>query len=514
MKKSRLIWLMPFFILLYFIQMSCQHTVPITCEDVNFQIEATSTNANGSNPDGTITVTATGGNGFSFNLNGGPTNVSGSFSGLPSGLYTIIGHNDLGCADTIQVVISATDPCAGLNISINYTKVDATLGQSNGSINATASPSGNYTYSIDGNNFQAVGVFPNLPAGNYTITAKNQDGCTGTQSVNIGSIDPCSGVTITVSTTQVNPTTGQNNGSITATASPAGTYTYNLNGGSYQSSGTFSNLSAGSYTVTAKNSIGCTSAPRSVTLGATDPCAGVTITVTTSQTNPTTGQSNGSITATASPAGTYTYSINGGAFQSSSTFNSLGAGTYTVTAKNSNGCLGSRQVTLTTTNPCAGINITFSGAVVNVLPCPSTNGSITITASGSTGFTYNKNGGAYQASNIFSNLTAGNYTIGVKDANGCTASQVIIVGTQAMGPNFTNVRTIIHSKCVNCHLNGQNDGGYNFDSDCSIVTKWSQIKGACVQPYTLRQMPPSTPLTATQQSQITTWVNDGHRYTD
>ena len=514
MKKIRLIWLMPFILCLYFIQMSCQHTVTVTCDDVNFQIESTATNASGSNADGSITVTATGGNEFSFNLNGGPANTSGSFTGLPSGLYTIIGHNNLGCADTIQVLISASDPCAGLNISINYTKVDATLSQSNGSINATASPAGNYSYSIDGNNFQTVGIFPNLPAGNYTVTAKNQDGCTGTQSVNIGSIDPCAGVIINVSTTQVNPTTGQSNGSITATASPTGTYTYSLNGGTYQNSGTFSNLAAGSYTITAKNSNGCTSAPRSVTLGATDPCAGVTITVTTSQTNPTTGQSNGSITATASPAGTYTYSINGGAFQSSSTFNSLGAGTYTVTAKNSNGCLGSRQVTLTSTNPCAGVNITITGAVVNVLPCPSTNGSITITASGSTGFTYNKNGGAYQASNIFSNLTAGNYTIGVKDANGCTASQIITVGTQAMGPNFTNVRTIIRSKCVNCHLNGQNDGGYNFDSDCSIVTKWSQIKGACVQPYTLRQMPPSTPLTATQQSQITTWVNAGHRYTD
>jgi hypothetical protein len=230
--------------------------------------------------------------------------------------------------------------------------------------------------------------------------------------------------------------------------------------------------------------------------------------------NPTTGQTNGSITATASPAGTYTYSINGTTFQATGNFANLAAGTYTITAKNANGCLGTAQATLVGTNPCTGITINIAPTVVNVLPCPSTLGSITVTANGSTGFTYNKNGGAYQASNVFSSLAAGNYTIGVKDVNGCTNSQVISVGTAVMGPNFTNVRNIIHTKCTGCHLNGGNDGGYNFDNDCTIVTKWSQIKGACVQPYTLRQMPPSGSLNATLQAQITAWVNAGHRYTD
>ncbi len=517
MKNKIALTLLASFAFVAYFLISCEHVLPVTCETVNFSLTTVHTDVSNNQPNGSITATASGGTGFNYSINNGTPVSSGEFTDLAPGVYIITAHNSIQCSASDTVTIGGTfDPCANVNITIGITKVDATLGQSNGSITATANPAGNYTYSIDGTNFQGVGAFLNLAAGTYTITAKNSNGCTGTQQVTIGSVDPCSGVVITLTSTQVNPTTGQTNGSITATASPAGTYTYSLNGGAYQTSGTFSNLGAGSYSISAKNANGCTSAPIAVTLGGVDPCAGVTITITSTQVNPTSG-SNGSITATASPAGTYTYSINGGAYQSSGTFNSLGAGTYTITAKNANGCLGSSNpISLVTSNPCTGVNITFTTAKVNITPCPVNNGSITVTASGSTGYTYSKNGGtSYQASNAFTGLTAGTYNIMVKDANGCTsATQAITLTTAAMGPNFTNVRTIIHSKCGNCHLNGGNTAGYNFDNDCSIVTYWNQIKGTCVQPYTRPQMPPAAPLTATQQSQITAWINAGHRYID
>ena len=92
--------------------------------------------------------------------------------------------------------------------------------------------------------------------------------------------------------------------------------------------------------------------------------------------------------------------------------------------------------------------------------------------------------------------------------NSCKAA------TDTMGPKFTNVRTIIHAKCGGCHLNGGSYAGYNFDNDCSIVTYWNEIKGSCVQPYTLQRMPTSGALSTSEQSQITAWVNAGHRYTD
>jgi uncharacterized membrane protein len=86
--------------------------------------------------------------------------------------------------------------------------------------------------------------------------------------------------------------------------------------------------------------------------------------------------------------------------------------------------------------------------------------------------------------------------------------------TDTMGVNFSNVRNIIRSKCDGCHLSGGSSGGFNFDNDCSIVYYWNEIKGSCVQPYSLRQMPTSGPLSSSEQSQISAWVNAGHRYTD
>jgi hypothetical protein len=381
----------------------------------------------------------------------------------------------------------------------------------------TATGGTGFTYNLNGGAYQSSNVFTGLAAGNYTVAARNADGCIGITQIIIAVNDPCAGVTVVVTTTQVNPSAGQSNGSITASATGGSGFTYSLNGGTYQASGTFTGLAAGNYTVTAKNSNGCTGTA-TVALGASNPCNGVTITVTLTKTDPAPGQSNGSITATATGGTGFTYSLNGGAYQASGTFTGLAAGTYTVTAKSSNGCLGSAQITLTTTNPCATINIVITTAIVNNTPCvtPAT-GMITVSATGSTGFTYNINGGAYQASNIFSNLATGTYTV---DVNGCTKTATATVANAPSGPLFAQVRTLISTRCVGsgCHIGaGQNAAGYNFDSDCNIVTKWSQINNTSVL-YTPGwvKMPksPQPFLTAAEKLVITNWINAGHRYTD
>lgn len=70
-------------------------------------------------------------------------------------------------------------------------------------------------------------------------------------------------------------------------------------------------------------------------------CPGITINVTTSKTDPTGTQNNGSITAIATGGdGFYTFSISGGTSNSTGIFNGLGAGAYTITATNADGCSG------------------------------------------------------------------------------------------------------------------------------------------------------------------------------
>lgn len=489
------------------------------CAGITVVVSSTQVNPTLNQSNGSITASATGGTGFTYSLNNGAFQASGTFSNLAVGTYTVTAKNSNGCLGTIQVSLTTVDPCAGVTVAVTTTQVNPGTGLSNGSITASATGGTGFTYSLNGGAYQNSATFSNLATGNYTVTAKNSNGCTGSATVALGSSNPCAGVTVVVTTTQVNPATGQSNGSITASATGGTGFTFSLNNGTYQASGTFSNLAAGTYTVTAKNSNGCLGT-KQVTLTAVDPCAGVTVTVTTTQVNPSTGLSNGSITASATGGTGFTYSLNNGTYQASGTFSNLAAGTYTVTAKNSNGCLGTKQVILTSVSPCNSTTITITAAVVNTTPCitPANNGSLTVTATGSTGFTYNINGGAYQASNIFLNLTAAAYLVGVKDVNGCTKSQTVTVGVVASGPLFAQVRNLITTRCSGsgCHMNGSNASGYNFDADCSIVSKWSQInQTTVVYGSGWKKMPinPQPLFTAAEKAIITNWVNAGHLYT-
>ncbi len=91
--------------------------------------------------------------------------------------------------------------------------------------------------------------------------------------------------------------------------------------------------------------------------------------------------------------------------------------------KDANNCLKTTSVTIT--QPDA---LTLSGTSTDVKCNGETNGSITLTASGGkTTYQYSKDGTTFQASNIFSGLTAGTYTLTVKDANGCIKTTTVEV---------------------------------------------------------------------------------------
>src|SRR5690606_387014 len=101
-----------------------------------------------------------------------------------------------------------------------------------------------------------------------------------------------------------------------------------------------------------------------------NPCANVTVAVNGNITSPTApATADGSITVTATGGSGFTYNINGGSFQSSGVFNNLAAGTYTISAKNSNGCTGSKQFTITAPTTCGGLTIAVSATTTSNTPC-------------------------------------------------------------------------------------------------------------------------------------------------
>jgi hypothetical protein len=175
-----------------------------------------------------------------------------------------------------------------------------------------------------------------------------------------------------------------------------------------------------------------------------DPCAGKTISVTASSTlaNCT---NNGTITITASGGTGFSYKLDaGGTYQTSNGFTNLAAGSYTVFAKDADGCEKSTAVTVSSTTP---INVTATSTpATNCV----TNGTITVTATGGTGFTYKLNaGGTYQPSNIFNGLASGSYTVFAKEAGGCEASTNVSVGA-----NNSITVSATSTAATNCQLNG------------------------------------------------------------
>lgn len=128
-----------------------------------------------------------------------------------------------------------------------------------------------------------------------------------------------------------------NSGVIEVSASGGGgSYQFKLGSAAFGSTGVFSNLAAGSYSVTVKDASGCEKSLAGITL--TAPGGPVVVPSTVShQTN--CGTPNGSITANVSGGATpYQFKLNDGAFISSSTFSGLAAGTYTVTILDDAGC--------------------------------------------------------------------------------------------------------------------------------------------------------------------------------
>jgi Fibronectin type III domain/Planctomycete cytochrome C len=71
---------------------------------------------------------------------------------------------------------------------------------------------------------------------------------------------------------------------------------------------------------------------------------------------------------------------------------------------------------------------------------------------------------------------------------------------------------VIGPNCVSCHNAGQASGGYDLSTYSGVlnsVTAGQATNSELYKAYTTGGMPPGSPLTSTQQSQITSWINDG-----
>ncbi|MGV3610374.1 MAG: gliding motility-associated C-terminal domain-containing protein [Fluviicola sp.] len=154
---------------------STTHTVTAT----SFTYSAVITAENCGNSDGTIVLTPNGGTpAYTYSINGGPGQVSGSFSGLASGSYTINISDNAGCQTTGTENVGSI---GGPTID-NLQVVDPTCGGGcNGSITATVSGGTTpYTYEwFDASN-NPIGtnsaILSNLCGGTYSLHVSDANG--------------------------------------------------------------------------------------------------------------------------------------------------------------------------------------------------------------------------------------------------------------------------------------------------------------------------------------------------
>jgi len=376
-----------------------------------------------------------------YSIDGGKTyQTSGSFIGVPAGTYSAMVKDAAGCTQATTIVIA--QPSA-LSITA-ATIAEACNGGNDGQVNVTSAIGGTgaFSYSLGGTVYQSGTNFQNLTAGTYTVYVKDAAGCTGTTTA---SVTQPAAITATVTPTNAS-CNGSYDGSITIVPSGGtGIYHYSISSGSdAQNTGVFSELPAGTYTVTVNDANNC-----SYTTTATVNQPAV-ITATVSTTSSTCGNNNGGLLADAAggSGSGYQYSIDNVTFNGTGSFTNLASGNYFVIAKDGSGCLNTFPATITDAN-----GPVISAATHTNVSCNNgEDGSITVAlVTGGTGtLHYSINGTDWQTGKVFNYLSAGIYTVTVKDANGCTGT---IIDTLTQPNAFVINTTVTDLTC-----NGDNTG--------------------------------------------------------
>lgn len=331
-------------------------------------VSITSSNATCGQTNGSATASVNGGTpGYSYSWSSGGSN--NTESGLSSGTYTVTVTDANGCTQSATTMINnANGPSSTISSFTNVT----CFGGSNGT--ATVTPSGGtpgYTYNWSpSGGTSATGT--GLSAGAYVVTVTDANACTSTSMVTI-----TSPTALTVNAVPQNIScAGSSDGQITISAgggSPG--YQYSIDGTNYTSSGIFSNLAPGNYTVYVRDQNNC------VSTTTTSISAVSAITVSSVSTTDASGANDGSITITAN-GGTppYQYSLDGTSYQTGNFFGSLAAGNYTVYIRDNRGCV--ITITITINPNTTGIEESES-TFLSVYPNPNT-GQFTVHMNGLT----------------------------------------------------------------------------------------------------------------------------------
>ncbi|MBI4648565.1 MAG: hypothetical protein HY738_18770, partial [Bacteroidia bacterium] len=338
--------------------------------------------------------------------------------------------------------MNCTIVCPVLSIaSTNVSCFGGNNGTATVTITSGAAPNFNYAWSngsSTNNTSSTSNTITNLVAGTYTVTVTNiTGGCSTTASV---TVTQPPALTISMSKTNVT-CNGGNNG--TATATPAGgTPAYTYLWSNAQTTQTATTLTAGTWTVTVTDALGCTKTA-SVTI--TQPAA---IVLTMSNIATTCGLNNGSATVSISSGGVSPFDYqwsNGSATMNtastSNTISSLASGTYTVTVTDNNNCTAIGSTTVAASTPVV------AGFTYNGNQCLTGNSfNFTNTSTGATSYSWTFTGGTPATSTATNPsgvtfATSGLHAVTLTAINGACNNTTTINVTVFPQPTVTMTQT-------------------------------------------------------------------------
>jgi len=398
--------------------------------------------------DGTALVNATGGTTpytYAWPASAG-SQTTAQATDLAPGMYTVTVTDANGCTSTSSVTISG--PAAGLDITSTAAVITGAScnGGADGSIDvAITGGTAGYTYAwSSGDNVEDP---TSLSAGTYNVTVTDANGCRViggpyvvgeptevTASAVVGSQPDCEG-----------NTTGE--ATVIAGGGTPG-YTYLWSDG--QATATATGLSAGTYLVTVTDSNGCTG----VTSVLLEDPTGVKASIIASTNISCNGGTDG--TSTVGPVGgtaPYTYEWSDG--QATATATNLGAGQYTVTVTDANGCEVVAYVLITEPTELISELIASTGEAC----FGAGDGTALVNATGgTTPYTYAwPASAASQTTAQATDLAPGMYVVTVTDANGCTSTSSVTISGPAAGLDITSTAAVITGASCNGSADGSID---------------------------------------------------------
>ena len=382
--------------------------------------------------DGSIDVTVRGGTGsYTYNWSNGATTPD--LTNVGAGTYSCEITDESGCVETIQATIFEPDP---IIIDVRATDISC-AGANDGKINLTISD-GIRPYTYQWSTGQTSQDLSNLSAGQYTVLVTDGNGCQESATVSIAEPNALTLSLVPTDISCFNAFDGsiavQIGGGVTpyAYSWSTGATTQNLNG-----------LGATSYSLSVTDGNGCLiTASATINEPAELVCQDI-VPTDASRLGATDGQIALTVVGGTAP---YSYTWSNG--ENTQNLTNIGAGSYTVTITDDNGC---ETICGTTVNEPSEVFCTVSSTPIS---CEGADdGIITVNGSGGSGtYEYSLDGVNFGAQNVFTSLEGGIYTIYVRDLLDPTITstcQATVIEPDAL-------RLVVTQIDVTCHE--ANDG--------------------------------------------------------